>query len=184
MTNNGSVNTLTPKQRRFVEEYLVDLNATQAAIRARYSERTAQEQGSRLLSKAMVQVAVAKAMAERSRRTKITSDYVLAGLQEIAERTMQRVPVLDRLGNETGQWTFKAGAATRAFELMGKHLGMFVDRHEHSGPGGVLPKDDIVLTMTFADPAPKSVDDGGQRALNVQDDGAVAHASRLPPPVS
>ncbi len=67
------------------------------------------------------------------------ADYVLAGLQEFAERTMQRVPVLDRLGNETGQWTFKAGAATRAFELMGRHLGMFVDRHEHSGPGGVLP---------------------------------------------
>ena len=119
---------MTPKQRRFVEEYLVDLNATQAAIRARYSERTAQEQGSRLLSKAMVQTAVAKAMAERSRRTKITSDYVLAGLQEIAERTMQRVPVLDRLGNKSGQWRFNAGAATRAFELMGKHLGMFATK--------------------------------------------------------
>ncbi len=50
MAHNGSAKALTPKQRRFVEEYLVDLNATQAAIRARYSERTAQEQGSRLLS--------------------------------------------------------------------------------------------------------------------------------------
>ena len=181
MAHNGSANTLTPKQRRFVEEYVVDLNATQAAIRARYSERTAQEQGSRLLSKAMVQTAVADAMAERSRRTKITADYVLAGLQEIAERTMQRVPVLDRLGNETGQWTFKAGAATRAFELMGKHLGMFVDRHEHSGPGGVLPKDDIVLTMTFADLGSQSADDGDRTELA---DGAVGHASCLPPPVS
>ncbi len=181
MTNNGSAKSLTPKQRRFVDEYLVDLNARQAAIRARYSERTAQEQGSRLLSKAKVQTAVAKAMAERSRRTKITSDYVLAGLQEIAERTMQRVPVLDRLGKETGQWTFKAGAATRAFELMGKHLGMFVDRHEHSGPGGVLPKDDIVLKLRFADLGPQSADDGDRTAL---DDGAVGHESCLTPPVS
>ena len=181
MTNNGSAKSLPPKQRRFVEEYLVDLNARQAAIRARYSERTAQEQGSRLLSKAKVQTAVAKAMAERSRRTKITADYVLAGLQEIAERSMQRVPVLDRLGNETGQWTFKAGAATRAFELMGKHLGMFVDRHEHSGPGGVVPKDDIVLKLRFADLGPQSIDDGGRTAL---DDGAVGHASCLPSPVS
>ena len=52
---------LTPKQQRFVEEYLIDLNATQAAIRAGYSEKTAQEQSSRLLSNVMVQEAVQKA---------------------------------------------------------------------------------------------------------------------------
>lgn len=68
---------LTDKQARFVEEYLVDLNATQAAIRAGYSEGTAQEQGSRLLCNVMVAKAVSEAKAARSERTQITQDDVL-----------------------------------------------------------------------------------------------------------
>ena len=68
---------LTAKQQRFVEEYLIDLNATQAAIRAGYSPKTANEQGARLLANASVQEAIAKAMAERSRRTGISQDRVI-----------------------------------------------------------------------------------------------------------
>lgn len=71
---------LTPKQQRFVDEYLVDLNATQAAIRAGYAERTAQEQSSRLLSNVMVQNAIQKAQAKLSGRTEITQDMVLERL--------------------------------------------------------------------------------------------------------
>lgn len=68
---------LTAKQQRFAEEYLVDLNATQAAIRAGYSERTANEQGNRLLANASVQAVISEGQAKRSERTQITADMVL-----------------------------------------------------------------------------------------------------------
>ncbi len=80
--------TLNDKQQRFVEEYLVDLNATQATIRAGYSERTACSQGSRLLKYAGVAAAVAAARAKRSKRTKITQDMVLNELARIGFANM------------------------------------------------------------------------------------------------
>lgn len=75
---------LTPKQAAFVREYLVDLNATQAAIRAGYSPRTANEQAARLLVNVSVAAAIEKAMAERSQRTEITQDMVLQRWWDIA----------------------------------------------------------------------------------------------------
>ncbi len=74
---------LTPKQSRFVDEYLVDLNATQAAVRAGYSAKTANEQGARLLAKASVQAAVQSRMKQREQRTQVDADYVIKRLQEI-----------------------------------------------------------------------------------------------------
>lgn len=71
---------MTPKQLRFVEEYLIDLNATQAAIRAGYSAKTAKQQGQRLLTNADVQAAVAEAQAARSEKTGIDAAWVLARL--------------------------------------------------------------------------------------------------------
>lgn len=68
---------LTPKQQRFVDEYLIDLNATQAAIRAGYSAKSAEVQGARLLSNAKVKAAVDEAVAARAERTGITADRVL-----------------------------------------------------------------------------------------------------------
>ena len=65
---------LTEKQQRFVDEYLIDLNATQAAIRAGYSAKTADVQGSRMLANCKVQQAISIAMAERSKRTGINQD--------------------------------------------------------------------------------------------------------------
>ena len=127
---------LTAKQQRFIEEYLVDLNATQAAIRAGYSARTANEQAARLLAKASVSQAIASAKAERSARVAVSADYVLNNLVEIVERSMQRAPVVDMKGNhvtdEDGRfvWRFDAKAANRALELLGKHLGMFTDKLE------------------------------------------------------
>lgn len=75
---------LTDKQKRFVEEYLVDLNATQAAIRAGYSQNRASEIGYQLLQKTTVQEAIEAAMTERSSRTEITQDRVLEELAAIA----------------------------------------------------------------------------------------------------
>ena len=74
---------MTKKQKRFVEEYLIDLNATQAAIRAGYSPATAKEIGCENLTKPNISEAIAKAMAERSRRTGISQDRVLAELAKI-----------------------------------------------------------------------------------------------------
>jgi len=130
-SNNGHT-PLTDKQLRFVEEYLIDLNATGAAIRAGYSKRTAQEQGSRLLSNVMVGKAVAAGRDARSERTGLSQDYVVTRLQKIAERAMRDVPVYDTEGKETGVYTFQGSVANRALELLGKHLGMFTDKIEHS----------------------------------------------------
>ncbi len=75
---------LTPKQQRFVEEYLVDLNATQAAVRAGYSARTAHVQGSDNLTKPEVRAAVDKAMALRATRTETAADKVISELKHFA----------------------------------------------------------------------------------------------------
>ena len=74
---------LTPKQEAFVREYLIDLNATQAAIRAGYSKKTANRIATENLSKPVVAAAIQEAMAGRSKRTEITADYVLNRLVEI-----------------------------------------------------------------------------------------------------
>ncbi len=121
---------LTPKQQRFVEEYLIDLNATQAAVRAGYSQRTANEQGYENLTKPHIAAAISEAQQRRSERTEITQDWVLERLVAVAERTMQAEPVRDTQGNQTGDYTFQAAGANRALELIGKHLGMF-EEHLH-----------------------------------------------------
>lgn len=144
---------LTDKQAAFVREYLVDLNATQAAIRAGYSERTASRIGPQLLGKTWVREAIEKAQAKRAQRVEVTQDYVLSNLVEVVERTMQRAPVLDRKGeqvtDEEGRavWTFDAKGANRALELLGKHLGIFTDkvRAEVSGPDGGPVASEIVV---------------------------------------
>ena len=104
---------MTPKQAAFVREYLVDLNATQAAIRSGYSANTARAIASRLLTKVNIQEAVAEAQAERSKRTGVDAAFVLNGLQREAQAGDTDEPNTARI---------------RAMELLGKHLGMFADR--------------------------------------------------------
>ncbi len=129
---------LTAKQDRFVAEYLIDLNATQAAIRAGYSEKTAQMIGSENLSKPMIATAVAAAQAKRSERTEITQDYVLASIMETMERCKQAEPVTYQNGNpvmiDTADgdiapaYKFDAAAVLKGAELLGRHLAMFTDK--------------------------------------------------------
>jgi phage terminase small subunit len=88
---------LTPKQQRFVEEYLIDLNATQAAIRAQYSARTAEWQGPQLLGKPHVAAAISALKTERSERTKIDADWVLKMLA--AEKTADLSAIYDDDGS-------------------------------------------------------------------------------------
>lgn len=89
---------MTKKQKRFIEEYLIDLNATQAAIRAGYSPDTAEQIGYQLLQKTSVSVEVSKAMAERSKRTGISQDRILLELAKMAF-----VEMTDVVDPETGK---------------------------------------------------------------------------------
>lgn len=116
---------LTPKQTRFVEEYLLDLNAAAAARRAGYSEKNADSIAAQLLSKTKVFEAVQSAVAARSAKTEITAEYVLENLKRLSERCMS-------------EEEFAPSAAARALELLGKHLGLFSDRVELSGSMSVL----------------------------------------------
>lgn len=137
----------------FVREYLIDLNGKQAAIRAGYSAATAEQQASRLLRSVKVKAMVDEAMAERAARTEITADWVLGNLKSIAERCMQQEAVRGPDGEPSGEFKFDASGANRALELIGKHLGMFTDRVEHSGPGGgPLPITVIELVAPMAAP--------------------------------
>jgi phage terminase small subunit len=138
--------SLTDKQQRFVEEYLVDLNATQAAIRAGYSENTARAIGAENLTKPNIASAIADAQAGRSKRTEVTADYVLSSIIETMERCKQAAPVTYKNGEQVmvetpdGEvapaWAFNPVGVLKGAELLGKHLAMFTDKHEHGGTGG------------------------------------------------
>lgn len=156
---------LTPKQRRFVEEYLVDLNATQAAIRAGYSEDTARSIASENLSKPDIQEAIGCAMAERSERTKVTSDYVIGKIKETIERCSQAEPVMewDSQAEEmvpTGEWQFKEHGVLKGCELLGKHLKLFTDKVEHSGKLGLENLTDEQLAERAKEAAKKIIGSG------------------------
>jgi phage terminase small subunit len=150
---------LTPKQKRFIEEYMIDLNATQAAIRAGYSEKTAYSAGQRLLKQ--VEDEINTALAERSARTQVTADRVLKELAKIAyadpravlswgpggvslrdssELTDDEAAIVAEV-SETGR--VKLFDRVKALELLGRHLGLFVERREVSGPDGSAVKAEI-----------------------------------------
>lgn len=100
---------LGARQKRFCEEYLVDLNATQAAIRAGYKEKTARSQGQRLLKNVDIQKCISELQRRQSERTGITADTVLKELEKIA------LSDVEVSGKEK----------IKALELLGRHLGMF-----------------------------------------------------------
>ncbi len=139
---------MTKKQKRFIEEYLIDLNATQAAIRAGYSPDTAEQIGYQLLQKTSVSVEVSKAMAERSKRTGISQDRILLELAKMAFVEMTDVvdpetgkikenasdddlsciqSVKVKPGNYGVEREVKLCDKKAALELLGRHLGMFKD---------------------------------------------------------
>lgn len=133
---------LTPKQAKFVDEYLIDLNATQAAIRAGYSKKTAGQIGEQNLKKLEIQKAIQEAQSNLSERTKITQDYVLSNLKKVVDRCMQAEAVENAFTvNADGEmaqiYAFKENGALKGLELLGKHLGMFKEQVEHSGQIGI-----------------------------------------------
>lgn len=123
---------MTAKQKAFVEEYLVDLNATQAAIRAGYSPATANVIGPENLSKPCIQAAVAEAKRKRSERTEISADFVLKELYGIAKGEADD-------GNDSHM---KFSAKLKALELIGKHIGMFEKQEQKDATIRVVFGDD------------------------------------------
>ncbi len=118
--------SLTSKQACFVEEYLVDLNATQAAIRAGYSARNADKIGPELLGKTRVAEAVKAAQQARTERTEITQDEVIQGLKK--EATLE------------GEGSSHS-ARVSAWAHLGKHLGIFTDNLNLGGSVGIRHED-------------------------------------------
>ena len=109
------VDELTDKQRMFVKEYMRDLNATQSAIRAGYSEDSARAIGCENLTKPNIQEAIAKEMEERTQKVEITAEYVLSNLKKVAENSMKR--------NDSA-------GANKSLELLGKYLKLFTEKVE------------------------------------------------------
>ncbi len=159
---------MTKKQKRFVEEYLIDLNATQAAIRAGYSPDTAGSIGNENLKKPEICACVEKAMAERSKRTGVCADRVVQELAKIAflnlrdvidpktaavredasdedTAALQSIKV-KKSYSETGESIereAKAADKLKALELLGRHLGMWNDKLDVNGVEGVVIVNDI-----------------------------------------
>lgn len=109
---------LTAKQERFIQEYLIDLNATQAAIRAGYSEKTANEQGARLLANVSVRTEIDKGIEKRSNKLGVDAEWVITRLKNISNAAYEKEDY---------------SPANKATELIGKHLGMFTDKLEVKG---------------------------------------------------
>jgi phage terminase small subunit len=152
---------LTPKQETFCQEYLKDLNGTQAAIRAGYSEKTAQEQSSELLSKPMVLQRVNELKAERSARIQVSADDVLKELIRIAYADPRSVMSWGPDGvllqdsslltddaaalvSEVSETKSNAGSSVKiklhdklsALDKLGRHLKLFTDKIETTGKDG------------------------------------------------
>lgn len=127
---------LTDKQKRFAQEYIIDLNATQAAIRAGYADgKSAEVTGHRLLRINKIREEIRKQQAEAAERLHVTQDWVILRLKDISDRCTQAEPVMffNRATGEwekTGEYKFDSGGANRSTELIGKHMGMFVERSE------------------------------------------------------
>ncbi len=138
---------MTDKQARFCEEYMIDLNATQAAIRAGYSQKTANEQAARLLANVSIQNRIAQLQAEQSRRTGVSADRVVRELARIAFANardlidpetasvkldasrddlaaVQSIKVKS-FGEDGLEHEVKLADKLKALDLLGRHLGMF-----------------------------------------------------------
>lgn len=161
---------LTKKQKLFIEEYLIDLNATQAAIRAGYSPDTAKAIGSENLTKPDIRARIDTAMAERSKRTGVNADRVILELAKVA--FVNAIEVIDpetatireealpedtaaiqsvkvkTFGEDGLEREIKMADKLRALELLGKHMGMFRDKVEISGLDAEKSKlDDLLKQM-------------------------------------
>lgn len=159
---------MTAKEKRFCEEYLIDGNATKAAIRAGYSQKSAGNIGSENLKKPHIRARIEKLQAERSRRTGITADRVLEELakigfvkapdvinactaeikenatpEDLACISSMKVKVIPTEDGNIVEREVRLFDKNKALEMLGKHLGLFTENVKVSGEMGVTIIDDI-----------------------------------------
>lgn len=145
---------LTPRQKRFVKEYLIDLNATQAATRAGYSKKTATQQAARLLTNVNVQAAVTAGRKKINDNLEVTAERIVAeyakiaftDMEEFAEwkngnvtlkdsstLTSKQTAAVQEVGNTPNGVKIKLHDKKGALDSLSRHLGLFTDKTEHSG---------------------------------------------------
>lgn len=148
---------LTHKQERFVSEFMIDMNGTQAAIRAKYAKGSAKVTASRLLTNVNVIEALAIAKQRRAERVEISQDAVVKELAnlgfsnmlnfikvddegktelDLTRMTRDQAAALTQMTIEDGKTTIKVADKKAPLELLGKHLGMFPNKLEHTGKDG------------------------------------------------
>lgn len=155
---------MPPKRARFVEEYVIDLNGTQAAIRSGYASNSADVEAARLLGDARVSEAIEKLKAQRASRVGVTQESVLHEMSLLANasvdhyfvdahgnlkakpdapegamravQSVKKTMKLDKDDNMTVTVEFRLWDKPGTLKLMGRHIGLFADRIEHTGPGG------------------------------------------------
>lgn len=151
---------MTEKQERFVEEYLIDLNGAQAAIRAGFSPKTAAEQACRMLKRGQVKDAIDRAMAERSKRTGITQDRVLrelarlafvnpadvmnlneaivmdeASIDDLAAIASVKVKTIPTEDGDIVEREVKLYDKNKSLDMLNRHLGIYNDKLEVKNEG-------------------------------------------------
>jgi phage terminase small subunit len=140
---------LTDKHRRFADEYLIDMDAIRAYIKVyNCKESTAKVNAYRLLDNASISAYVKEKQDEVSEKLNLTHEWVLEKLKTCVDKSMQEVEVEKWDYEEkqmvgTGEYIYDSKGATKALELIGKHLGMFKDKLELSGETGVRIINDI-----------------------------------------
>ena len=136
---------LNEQQKKFCNEFLKDLNATQAAIRAGYSKKSARSIASENLTKPNIQEYLAELQEGIQKRNRISQDEIMQDLIEIKNRCMQNVPVMyfDKVdkcykqeGKENGEpvYKFDSQGATKALDLLGRIIGAFEKDNEQKKP--------------------------------------------------
>lgn len=139
---------LNDRQELFCLEYLIDLNATKAATRAGYSEKTAGAEGSRLLKNVKIRARVREMMQARSEQTLVDACFVIENLVEVVQRSLQAKEV-EKWNHEkgcytgTGEYEFNAHGANKALELLGKHLGIFEKDNTQKKDTSVLSSESL-----------------------------------------
>lgn len=159
---------MTNKQKRFCEEYLIDLNGAAAAIRSGYSAKSARQIGNENLAKPDIRARIDKALAEQSKRTGVTADRVVRELACVAFANLQdvidfnsamiksgaarddtaaissvKVKTIPTADGEGVEREIKMADKLKALELLGRRLGLFTDNVNLSGEAAVTIVDDV-----------------------------------------
>jgi phage terminase small subunit len=125
---------MTEKQKRLCLEYIKDLNATAAALRAGYSAKTAYSQGQRLLKKVEAQKEIQRLMDNRAKKAIVTAENILESILDIRNTCAAKYDIVSKVdGKKLGETMIDIQGAIKANELLGKHLKLFTDRLEVEG---------------------------------------------------